>query len=352
MALKTPLYDEHVALGGKMVEFAGYELPVQYPAGVIAEHMAVRTKCGLFDVSHMGEVVLEGPDALAFLNWILTNDFTSLALGRARYSLMCNERGGCVDDLIVYRDMEEKYVVVVNAANHEKDVAWMKAHLKGDVKLTDISGRVAQMAVQGPLAGKILGRYTELPDRYYSLFHTEILEIPCVVAQTGYTGEYGFEIYCPADDAAKIWRELLKDREMSPCGLGARDTLRLEAGMPLYGHEMSEEIGPYETGLGFSVKMEKDFIGKEGVAEKTGRSRIGIRVTGRGIAREECGVYQEGRKIGEVTSGTYCPYLKGAYAMALVEGKHQPGENLEVDVRGRKIAGEIVELPFYRRKKS
>lgn len=351
MTFKTPLYEEHVKLDGRIVDFAGYFLPVQYPTGVIKEHMAVRQSAGLFDVSHMGEVTFKGKDALANLNRILTNDYTNLKPGRVRYGVMCYENGGCVDDLIVYRRGEEDFFVVVNASNRFKDVEWMKAHLEGEVEFEDVSDSYAEIALQGPLSGEILGRYTELPQKYYSFIDTEILGRKVMVSQTGYTGEYGFEIYCAPQDAAIIWQEILKDERVTPCGLGARDTLRLEAGMPLYGHEMDETISPLETGLDFGVKMYKDFIGRDAIAARTNRHRIGIQITGRGIAREHCDVYIGEKLIGHTTSGTHCPYLKGAYAMALVDEAYEPGTAVQVDVRGRRIDGEVVTLPFYKKEK-
>ncbi len=351
MTFKTPLYEEHVALDGRIVDFAGYFLPVQYPTGVIKEHMAVREKAGLFDVSHMGEVTFKGKDALANLNYILTNDYTNLKIGRVRYGEMCYEDGGCVDDLIVYRRGEEDFFVVVNASNRFKDVEWMKAHLKGEVEFEDVSDSYAEIALQGPLSGEILGKYTELPQKYYSFIDTEILGRKVMVSQTGYTGEYGFEIYCAPEDAPLIWRELLKDERVTPCGLGSRDTLRLEASMPLYGHEMDETISPLETGLDFGVKMNKDFIGRDAIAARHNRHRIGIRITGRGIAREHSDVFINDQLIGHTTSGTHCPYLKGAYAMALVNEAYEPGTKVEVDVRGRRIEGEVTALPFYKRER-
>ena len=351
MTAKTPLYDEHAALGGRIVDFAGYYLPVQYPTGVIREHMAVRESAGLFDVSHMGEVTFKGKDALANLNRILTNDYTNLQPGRVRYGVMCYEDGGCVDDLIVYRMGEDDFFVVVNASNREKDVAWMKEHLQGEVEFEDVSDSYAELALQGPVSGDILGKYTELPQKYYSFIKTQILGKDVIVSQTGYTGEYGFEIYCRPEDSVEIWRELLKDERVIPCGLGARDTLRLEASMPLYGHEMDETISPLETGLDFGVKMNKDFIGRDAIAARKNRHRIGIQMTGRGIAREHLDVYIGDKLIGHTTSGTHCPYLKGAYAMALTDEAYAPGAQVSVDIRGRKVEGVVTELPFYKRKK-
>ena len=351
MTNKTPLYEKHVALGGRIVDFAGYFLPVQYPTGVIKEHMAVREGVGLFDVSHMGEVTFRGKDALANINYIFTNDYTNLKNGRVRYGVMCYEDGGCVDDLIVYRMGEEDFFVVVNASNRHKDVAWIREHLSGDVEFEDVSDSYAQLALQGPLSGEVLGRYTELPQKYYSFINTQILGRDVIVSQTGYTGEYGFEIYCRPEDAVELWRELLKDERVIPCGLGARDTLRLEAAMPLYGHEMDETVSPLETGLDFGVKLTKDFIGRDAMMARKNRHRIGIEITGRGIAREHCDVYIGDRLIGHTTSGTHCPYLKGAYAMALVDEAYEPGTELTVDVRGRRIEGKVTELPFYKRER-
>jgi aminomethyltransferase len=313
--------------------------------------MAVREKAGLFDVSHMGEVTFKGKDALKNLNYILTNDYTNLKIGRVRYGVMCYEDGGCVDDLIVYRMAEDEFFVVVNASNRMKDVAWMKEHITGEVEFKDVSDEYAQLALQGPLSGDILGQYTELPQKYYSFITTQILGKDVIVSQTGYTGEYGFEIYCKPEDAPFLWNEILKDERVIPCGLGARDTLRLEASMPLYGHEMDETVSPLETGLDFGVKMNKEFIGREGIAARKNRHRIGIKVTGRGIVREHCDVYLNGQKIGHTTSGTFLPYLKGAYAMALVDEAYEPGTVVEADVRGRKIEGVVTVLPFYKKEK-
>lgn len=351
MARRTPLYDEHLALGGRMVEFAGYDMPVQYPAGVLKEHMAVREAAGLFDVSHMGEILVAGKDALKNLNYLITNDYTSLKIGRMRYGVLCNEEGGCLDDLIVYHLDEDKYLVVVNAANRFKDAAWMQEHAEGSCRVEDVSDAYAQLALQGPLSGEILGRFTNLPEKYYSFIETTVLGHPCLISQSGYTGEYGFELYCAPSNAVEIWRALLQEERVLPCGLGARDTLRLEAAMPLYGHEMDETVSPLEAGLAFGVRMEKDFIGRKGIANRHNRHRVGLKVTGRGIVREHCDVYRHGQRIGHTTSGTYCPYLKGAYAMALVQEEMEPGTQVEADVRGKRIMAEITALPFYRRKK-
>lgn len=359
MEKKTPLYDAHVALGGKIVPFAGFLMPVQYPAGVIQEHMAVRTRAGLFDVSHMGEVFYEGPDALRNLNNLLTNDFAGMNDGQVRYSPMCNERGGIVDDLIVYRFHENKYMVVINAGNIDKDVAWMKAHLEGDVTFTDRSSELCELAIQGPAAKAILSKLADhdaLPKKYYYFTdRVDVGGIDCLISRTGYTGEHGYELYADAGQAVNLWNQLLdagKEEGLIPCGLGARDTLRLEAGMPLYGHEMSDEISPLEAGLGWAVKMGKPgFVGKGAIqAIGTPRARIALKVTGKGIVREQQDVFLGGEKIGVTTSGTHLPFLGGAYAMALVDSEHtEIGTRVEVDVRGRRVEAEIVTQPFYKR---
>lgn len=358
MERKTPLYDVHVESKGKIVPFGGYLLPVQYQ-GVIQEHMAVRTAAGLFDVSHMGEVLCIGKDALANLNHLLTNDYTTMYDGQARYSPMCNENGGVVDDLIVYKVRDNHYFIVVNAANREKDFAWMKAHAFGDAVFTDISDEVAQIALQGPRAEEILRKLVgeeDIPEKYYSCrFHRRIADMDCIISRTGYTGEDGFEFYVAAQEAEKLWKLLLetgKEEGLVPCGLGARDTLRLEAAMPLYGHEMDDEISPRETGLGVFVKMDKrEFIGKEALeSREVARKRVGLKVTGRGIIREHMELFDGEKKIGISTSGTHCPYLGYPAAMALVEKEYAvPGTKVQANVRGRKVEAEVVALPFYRK---
>lgn len=360
MEKRTPLYERHCQQGGKIVPFAGYELPVQYPTGVIAEHMAVRTKAGMFDVSHMGELVFSGSDALANINRLLTNDFTGMAVGRVRYSPMCYDNGTTVDDLIVYKFSETDYLAVVNAANKDKDAQWMRQHLEGDVTLRDISDEIGQIALQGPASLDIMRKISDpekLPSKYYSFTRSvEVAGVECLVSTTGYTGESGFEIYAKAQEIARVWDALLEcgaEYGLIPCGLGSRDTLRLEAGMPLYGHELSDTIDPLESGLAFAVKMNKaDFTGKQGLIERSPspRTRVGLKITGRGIARENCRVYLGETDVGCTTSGTFLPYLGGAYAMAFVEVSHSDaGTQLTVDVRGRMVEAEIVPLPFYKR---
>lgn len=358
---KTPLYDSHIKAGGKMVPFAGYMLPVQYETGVNREHMAVRQAAGIFDVSHMGEVLCNGPDALDNLNMILTNDFNNMELGQARYSPMCNEAGGTVDDLIVYRIEENSYFIVVNASNREKDVRWFKEHQRGDVKFKDVSDQFAQIAVQGPKAMDIMRKISPewaLPQKYYRVKSSaEAAGVPCLISTTGYTGEAGVELYLPAGKATQVWDALLeagKDDGLIPCGLGARDTLRMEAAMPLYGHEMDENTTPVEAGLNFAVKLNKDFIGRDAIMKmgEPDKIRVGLSVTGKGIVREHQDVFDsEGNLIGTTTSGTKCPCFDRPIAMARVSRDHSDiGTELTVDVRGRKVECEVVELPFYRKK--
>ncbi len=362
MEKKTPLYESHIRLGGKMTPFAGYLLPVQYGTGVIAEHMAVRKKAGLFDVSHMGELILSGPDALWNLNNLFTNDFTDMTDGRVRYSPMCNDSGGIVDDLIVCRISDDRYFIVVNAANREKDAEWIKARLRGNVEFEDASDNYAQLALQGPASLEILKKLTQdrfIPQKYYHFTpHAQVAGIPCLLSRTGYTGEDGFELYCAPEKAERLADAVLeagKPYGLIPCGLGARDTLRLEAAMPLYGHEMDDNISPPETGLSPFVKMEKpDFIGKKALLERGEPkiARVGLKITGRGIAREHCGVYSGTEKVGHVTSGTYAPYLGCPIAMALLEkARAAVGTAVEIDVRGSRVAAEVVPLPFYKRAK-
>lgn len=360
MELKTPLYEMHLKYHGKMVPFAGYLLPIQYEEGIIREHMAVRTKAGLFDVSHMGEITCKGKDALANLQHLLTNDFTGMEDGQARYSPMCNGQGGTVDDLIVYKRKEEDYFIVVNAANKDKDYRWMLAHQFGDAVFEDISGKISQIALQGPKSREILMKLTrDIPEKYYhAIFDGNAAGIPCIISRTGYTGEDGFELYLDNTYAVPMWEALMeagKEYGLIPCGLGARDTLRLEAGMPLYGHEMNDVISPVEAGLGFAVKMQKEnFIGKDHLPDKNSltRKRAGLKVTGRGIIREQEEVTADGRTIGFTTSGTHCPYLGYPAAMAILDKEYTgAGTKVTAMVRGREVEAEVVPLPFYKRSK-
>lgn len=356
----TSLYETHLKYGGKMVPFAGWEMPVQYKAGVIKEHMAVREAAGIFDVSHMGEILCTGADAVPNLNMILTNDFSEMETGQARYSPMCNENGGVVDDLIAYKIGDNQYLLVVNAANTTKDFNWMLSHQFGNVKFENVSSNYGQIALQGPKARNILTKILPeevVPKDYYAAnFDVEMCETKVMISTTGYTGEDGVEIYMPMEKAPIIWDALMdagKEFGLLPCGLGARDTLRLEAGMPLYGHEMDDTITPKEALLSMFVKMDKEnFIGKAAIEAGTPpqRKKVGLEVLGRGIIREHMDVYRGGQKIGITTSGTMCPYIKKAVACALINSDaRELGEEVEVDVRGRRVKAVMVKSQFYKR---
>ncbi|MDR2506314.1 MAG: glycine cleavage system aminomethyltransferase GcvT [Oscillospiraceae bacterium] len=361
---KTALYDRHVKLGGSLVDFAGYMLPVRYETGVIAEHKAVRTAAGLFDVSHMGEFDLRGDRSTEFLQYLLCNDYSDMPCMSCRYSPLLNDDGGCVDDLIVYKYADFSYMIVVNASNKDKDFEWIKSRLWAGLKLKDISGELSEIALQGPKSLEILSTLAdseELPKKYYTFNSgVEIAGKPCIVSRTGYTGEDGYEIYAENDEAGEVWDAILeagKDLGVIPCGLGARDTLRLEAAMPLYGHELSDDITPLEASLASYVKLDKpcDFIGKAALIAKGAptRKRVGLRVTGKGIAREGCKVFSADHEIGRVTSGTMLPTLEGAYAMALLKNDYAAADTVvDIDVRGRRIAAVVVPLPFYKRKRN
>ena len=362
MEAKTPLYDIHIEEGGKIVPFAGYLLPVQYGTGVIREHMAVREACGMFDVSHMGEILFTGPGALDSLHHLMTNDFSDMPVGKVRYTVMCNENGGCVDDLIVYKFGEEEYLAVVNASNKDKDYEHIMKNLLPGTEAVDMSDSVVEIALQGPNAPKIMAELLpaeSIPKGYYTAVKSAKIDgMDCMISRTGYTGELGYEIFTANENAVRLWkllRETGAEYGLIPCGLGARDTLRLEAGMPLYGHEIDEEITPLEADLGFAVKLGKsEFIGRDAMIAKgaPARLRVGLEVTGRGIVREHQELYVGDRKVGFSTSGTHCPYIGKPMAMAIVDTEFcAPGTELEADVRGRRVACRVVPYVFYKRQK-
>jgi aminomethyltransferase len=365
---RTPLYDRHLALGARMVPFAGWTMPVQY-SGIINEHRAVRNQAGLFDLGHMGQVDVAGPDALPFLQYVTTNDVSTLEPGQAHYSLLPNDQGGVVDDIIIYRNPEgDGYMVVINASNRDKDVAWLQRHAaeRGDlnVAVTDISDRTGMIAIQGPAAERITQRLTdlELADLPYFSWHLgTVAGVTAMLGRTGYTGEDGFEFYTSIDDVVPLWDALLeagKDDGAVPVGLGARDTLRLEARMPLYGQELADDIGPLEAGLGWAVKLDKgDFIGRDKIAamKESGppRRTVGFKLTERGGSpRTHYEVRAEGRRVGEVTSGAMSPTLGENIGLALVEADAAGvGKPLEIVVRDRPVAAVQVKTPFYKRQK-
>jgi len=361
-AKKTPLYETHLEHGGKIVEFGGWLLPVQY-SGILEEHRAVREKAGLFDVSHMGEVLVKGTDALAFLQNLVTNDVSRLTQHKIQYTPMCYKDGGIVDDLLIYKQDEEEYLVVINAANIEKDWQWMQEN-KGtfQVELTNVSAKTAQLALQGPLAQSILSHLTDtnLEELAYYWFLPNVIVAgkETLISRTGYTGEDGFEIYCQAEDAAELWAAIMaagKPYGLLPVGLGCRDTLRFEACLPLYGHELSKDISPLEAGIGMFVKLDKgEFNGQAALAEqkKNGVKRkiVGFVVTGRGIARAEYPVMAEGRRIGTVTTGTYAPTLEKNIGLALVETEFaKVGQEFAIEIRGKNVAAQVIPKPFYKR---
>jgi len=361
---RTPLYECHLEAGGRMVGFAGWEMPVQY-AGVIDEHRAVRNAAGLFDVSHMGEIRVHGAGAQELLQRLTPNDVGKLAPGRAHYSGLLTERGTYVDDVLIYRLAAEDFLVVANASNAPRDLAWIASHAAGDggVEVTDRSDDYALLALQGPRALEILAPLAS-PDpsslRYYGFARGTVDGVPALVSRTGYTGEDGFEFYLPPAEAPRVWRRLLAagaPHGLQPAGLGARDTLRLEAAMALYGHEIDETTTPFEAGLGWVVKLDKgEFLGREALlaqrAAGAPRKLVGFEVEGRGIARQGHAVLADGAPVGAVTSGTFSPTLEKALGMAYVPTRLEaPGNRLAIEVRGRELAAAVVPLPFYRRAK-
>lgn len=363
---KTPLNAVHRELGGKMVDFGGWDMPVQYPAGTIAEHLRTRNRCGLFDVSHMGEIHVDGPDAIPFVNHLTTNDVTNLIDGQAHYSALTYENGTVVDDLLVYRFGPEHLFLVVNAATQDKDWEWISSHSNGyDVELRKASDEYCQIAIQGPDAIGILQQLTDTrldEIGYYHFAEGSVDGVPSIISRTGYTGEDGFEVYADPSKAEQLWNRMLgigdygSDEGILPCGLAARNTLRLEAAMSLYGHELSDDITPLEANLGWICKLKTDFIGCEALkkqkAEGLERKLAGFEMTGRGIARDGFDVYAGGKKVGIVTSGSPAPFLKKNIGLAFVPPDiAETGTEIEIDVRGRLIAAQIVQTPFYRRRK-
>ncbi len=361
---KTPLNAVHRALGGKMVDFGGWDMPVQYPAGVIEEHIATRTRAGLFDVSHMGEIWVEGPDAISFVNCITTNDVTKLVDGQAHYSAFPNEQGGVVDDLLVYRFGSEKLLLVVNAGTTDKDWAWINSRKRDEhVELRNASAEYCQIAVQGSKALGILQQLTETelePIKYYHFTEGKVDGVDSIISRTGYTGEDGFEVYAAAAKAEQLWNKMLeigKDVGILPCGLAARNTLRLESAMSLYGHELDDDISTLEAGLGWITKIDKgDFVGREKIVElkTTGvkRKLVGFEMKEPGIARDGFDVYIDDEKVGIVTSGSPAPFLKKNIGLAFVPPEFANiGQEIRIDVRGKKLLAEIVPTPFYKRQK-
>ncbi len=346
-----------------MVDFAGWDMPIQYTS-IIEEHQAVRTAAGIFDISHMGRLLFEGPDALNLVQLLFTNNAATMKPGQVRYGLICNDKGGILDDVLVYR-WPDSFGMVVNASNREKIVTWITEH-QGNFsgQIHDLTFQTGMVAVQGPdalplcIGVTVWWESVPPPDLenlpYYHACRASFLGKPCTISRTGYTGEEGFEFMVGADQAQALWDDLV-GIGATTCGLGARDTLRLEAGMPLYGHELTEEIDPFQAGLDWAVKMDKgDFIGREALLrrreDKTLRRRVGLEVEGKRIAREGAIVILDGKEIGKVTSGTFSPTLAKAIAMAYLEPAYtKVGTLCQVDVRGKAAPARVVPLPFYRR---
>ncbi len=366
--LSTPLTSWHRSHGARFAEFAGFEMPIQY-TGIVAEHHATRTAAGLFDISHMGRLRFDGPRADQLLDHLLTRRVTDMKLGQVRYSLVCNEEGGILDDILVSclesPSSQQYFLLVVNASNREKIVRWIQPHLADfpDVSMTDVTDQTAMIAIQGPKAIEICKPLFNVPiDQigYYKARVTQQMGKPTIISRTGYTGEDGFELIIKSEDGQRVWENLLlsgRDAGIMPVGLGARDTLRLEAGMPLYGHELDENIDPYRAGLGFAVNLnDRRFIGSDALesakANKPVSVRVGLKLEGMRAARQGASMIDsDSRVIGQVTSGSHSPTLNQPIAMGYIEPS-MANENLviDVDIRGSRVSARICQLPFYRRK--
>jgi len=356
VAKRTPIHDLHVRLGGRMVEFAGWDLPVQY-SSIVEEHRTVRTTAGLFDVSHLGRVELRGPGALDSLQHLATNDAAKLEIGRAQYSLLLNERGGIVDDIFVYR-LPASYLIVINAATSQADIEWMRPRLR-DAELVDRTAEEATISLQGPAAVRLLQPLVDVD--LAKLRRNEHVEgrvegRPMLIARTGYTGERGLELFPPSEQAAALFERLLALEGVKPCGLGARDTLRLEAGNRLYGQDMDADTNPFEAGLGWVVDFEKyDFVGRDAllrIQEGGGPPRrlVGFETLERAVPRHGAAVYVDGQAAGLVTSGSFAPSLERNIGFAFVPpSAAEPGTEIGIDIRGRPAPARVVETPFFRR---
>ena len=360
---RTALYEEHLALHARMVPFGGFSMPVQY-AGILKEHDAVRHRAGLFDLSHMGQFILEGSDVATWADGLTINEVATMKPFQARYNIFCNANGGAHDDVIFYR-LPDHWLLVVNASNADKMWAHLNAHRSGDVRLRTLHGDAALIAIQGPLALEMLQKHVDIDlaaIKYYFCAEAKVDGVPVTLARTGYTGEDGFELFLPGDRAPAIWRALLAAHEgegLAPCGLGARDVLRLEAGMPLYGHEMTEEITPVQAGLTWALKLAKpEFIGKTALAkqlEEDSYARIvGLKMAGRVGAREGYPVFSGDARVGEIRSGSIAPAVGNANIATALVAKNAAtiGTNLQIEVRGERHDATVVTMPFYKRQKT
>ena len=364
---QTPLNAVHRRMGGRMVDFGGWDMPVQYPAGTIEEHLRTRNHAGLFYVSHMGEIDVRGAEAIALVNYLVSNDAAKLVDGQAQYSALTTHEGTVVDDLLVYRFAEDHLLLVVNAGTTEKDWEWLTTHRRSEAaELNNVSSEYCQLALQGPDALGILQKLTDVPlaeIKYYHFTEGQVDGVHAIVSRTGYTGEDGFEVYAAADKGEQIWNKMLdagnfgSDTGVLPCGLAARNTLRLEAGMALYGHEIDEQTTLLEANLGWICKLNKgDFIGRDALArqkeEGIRRRLIGFEVTERGIARDEQDLLINGERAGKVTSGSPAPFLKKNIGMGYVPAESaNEGQEIQIDVRGKLVGARIVKTPFYKREK-
>ena len=358
MALKkTPFNEIHMKLGARMVPFSGFSMPVQYQS-IIEEHEAVRTNAGIFDISHMGEFLLEGEDVFDFLQYVMINDLNLLEINKGQYSCMCYENGTVVDDLVYYEETPTRFRMVVNASNIDKDFRWLNDHIGNyDVKITNLSTKRCRLAFQGPNSDELLQKLVDVDlsqlNRFY-FYHCSLKGIPIFIARTGYTGERGFELSLENENAEKLWAHLY-DTGASPAGLGARDSLRLEACYSLYGHEINDKITPVEAGLFWLVKPKEgiDYIGKRVLmkqkSEGTDRILVGLNLLERGIIRENYNIFYEGKQIGYVTSGGYSPTLKKTIGLGLVKKQYSEIKTeIEIEIRKKLVKGLIVEIPFYR----
>jgi len=359
--LQTALHDWHVEHGGRMVDFAGWHMPIQY-SSIVEEHQAVRERAGLFDISHMGRLWFSGPDAEKFLDHLLTNHVAKMKDGQVRYSMICSEDGGILDDVLIYR-FPDRYLLVVNGSNREKIVNWIQQHQSSfTFTWQDVTRETCMLAIQGPQATGLLQPFVDCElnaIKYYHAREATAFGVPAVMSRTGYTGEDGFELTIDNSAAGAVWQQLIdagRSIGLVPCGLGCRDTLRLEAGMPLYGHEMDENVNPIVAGLAFGVKLDKpDFIGKQALAEQAARSdlphRVGLQLEGKRIARQGAELYLGEEKLGTVTSGTFSPTQQASLAMGYVFATAAiPGTMIDVDIRGKREPARVVALPFYKRK--
>ena len=359
-SLRTALYDTHVALGGRMVPFGGWDMPVQYPTGILAEVKAVRTATGVFDVSHMGRLYLSGPQATEFLDWVLTGSAASLRVGRARYCMICNEQGGVIDDTIFYRLAEDRYLLIPNAGNRPAVVAWFQRWIDEKFSpgctMEDVTATTGLIAFQGPGTAATIDQLANTPlsgMRPFSWAEGTIQGAPVFVGRTGYTGEDGFEMLVQGPDVVKVWTGLTGSGAV-PCGLGARDVLRLEAGLPLHGHEIDEETTPIEAGLDRFVRFDKEYIGSAVLKDQhengVQRKLVGFTLPGRSAPRAGYSLLDQGETIGSVTSGSYSPTLDTSIGMGYVLERYvESGTTLDLDIRGRTVQVTVTALPFYTR---